>query len=578
MSFYQFNTHLKLHADPIQPLHAVTKRYVDAKAGAVDGGRFQIGTLAIAKLPGFVGDVTSVPGTNNLFLADSGVAAGVKYRVDVDSKGRVTGGDLKHHTDGRLISWNWVVGKPTTIAGYGITDAVSRTGGTVEGTMSVNADATAASHAVRKSQVDSLTSSMPLSSATVGDMVRSSDSTTPVGFFKANGGVLSKTGYPALYAVIGDVFNDINIDGYMGQPWSRQAVFNTTQAGAISGWAVDTNLLPGECALSQPIVTKNRVYLLGQFTETQTGTANVYTATIDANGVVGAWTTASALPAGLGYAQAIITKNRAYLIGGFNGSNAVSTIYTATINANGTLNAWALAPIQLPVLMSHASLVVIKNRVHLIGGYTGSTSTTASNATYTAPINADGTLGAWTAGPTLPAARVRSAAFTTSNRVYLLGGADINNVYTSTVYIAPINEDGTLGTWAAGTALPTINGHMQVLSTKNQAYIFGGHNASAFYSAVYMAPIGADGVLGAWTSITSLDTPVGGASLFTTSSRVYIASNSTGARNTLRFATFTGKTNDYLGLISANVADATQFKLPDWTAKETDGLFYYVKF
>jgi hypothetical protein len=502
--------------------------------------------------------------------------------VDVDSKGRVISGDLKHHTDGREISWTWVVGKPTTLAGYSITDVVSKTGGTVDGTLASTVDATATLHAVRKSQVDTMIDNLPLTSASVGDIVRGASQTTPTGFLKVNGGVLSKATYPTLYAVIGDIYNNINADGYMGQPWAQQGVFNSTQTTAISGWVLDSNNLPGEAAMSQPIVTKNRVYLLGYYSETVVGMPTVYTAPIDANGVVGAWATTGSLPAGVAYALAFITKNRVYLLGGYNGSTTLRTIYTATINPDGSLNAWTTSPIQMPSYLSHASLAVIKNRVYIFGGYTSIASggvQTTSNLVYSAPINADGTIGEWVTATPLPAARARTCVIATSNRVYVLGGADANyNNYVSTVYTAPINADGTLGSWATGTSLPTINGHMQLFTTKSAAYIFGGHNGSAFYSTCYMAPINADGTLGAWGAIASLDTGVGGGSLFATSHRIYIAGNSAIPRNTARYAAIVGGTNDYLALIAANVADTTQFKLPDWTAKETDGLYYYIKY
>lgn len=581
MSFYQFNSHLKLSGDPIQPMHAVPKQYVDGKAGAVDGARFQIGTLAVAKLPGFVGDVSSVEGTNNLLLADSGVSPGVKYRVDVDSKGRVISGDLKHHTDGREISWTWVIGKPTTLAGYGITDVVSKKGGTVDGTLASTVDATATLHAVPKSQVDVLIDNLPLTSAGTGDIVRTSSPITPTGFLKVNGGVLSKTTYATLYTILGDTYNNLKSDGFMGQPWAHQAAFNSTQTTAISGWTLDSNALPGEAAMSQPIVTKNRVYLLGYYSETVVGMPTVYTAPIDENGVVGAWTTTGSLPTGVAYALAFITKNRIYLLGGYNGSTTLRTIYTATINNDGSLNAWTTSPIQMPSYLSHASLTVIKNRVYIFGGYTSIASggvQTASNLVYSAPINADGTIGEWVAATPLPAARARTCVITTNNRVYVLGGADVNYNYVSTVYTAPINADGTLGSWATGTSLPLINGHMQLFTTKSAAYIFGGHNGSALYSTCYMAPIAIDGTLGAWTAIASLDTGIGGGSLFATSRRLYIAGNSATPRNTARYATIVGGVDDYLALIAANVPDTTQFKLPDWSAKETDGLYYYMKY
>ena len=106
---------------------------------------------------------------------------------------------------------------------------------------------------------------------------------------------------------------------------------------------------------------------------------------------------------------------------------------------------------------------------------------------YTAPINTDGTLGTWTTGTSLPGALGLSQAIVTKNRVYLLGG-HIGSGPTSTVYTAPINEDGTLGTWTTGTSLPGALGLSQGIVTRNRVYLLGGHNGSGYVSTVYTAP------------------------------------------------------------------------------------------
>ncbi|MGZ3770757.1 MAG: tail fiber domain-containing protein [Bdellovibrio sp.] len=71
------------------------------------------GTLAAAQIPAFTGDVTSPAGSTALTLANSGATAGTYTSVTVDAKGRVTAGT-----------------NPTTLSGYGITDAVKNLSGT----------------------------------------------------------------------------------------------------------------------------------------------------------------------------------------------------------------------------------------------------------------------------------------------------------------------------------------------------------------------------------------------------------------------------------------------------------------
>ena len=125
-SYYQIETPLTLHAEPVNPLHAVTKEYVDAKAMNIEGSRFLTGTIAITKLPALVGDVSSVKGTNVVTLSNSGVTAGVYNSVTVDAKGRITAGTYTAPNASNL-SWGVVKSTPTTLAGYGIVDVVSTT-------------------------------------------------------------------------------------------------------------------------------------------------------------------------------------------------------------------------------------------------------------------------------------------------------------------------------------------------------------------------------------------------------------------------------------------------------------------
>lgn len=79
-----------------------------------------------------------------LTLANSGVTAGTYLDADthiqsitVDSKGRVTGFGPALLL---RVSWNQVFGRPNTLTGYGISDAVSKSGDTMTGLLNLPAD------------------------------------------------------------------------------------------------------------------------------------------------------------------------------------------------------------------------------------------------------------------------------------------------------------------------------------------------------------------------------------------------------------------------------------------------------
>ena len=407
----------------------------------------------------------------------------------------------------------------------------------------------------------------------VGDILEYPVVTTPTGYLRANGGQVSQTTYSALYAVIGNSYN-ITMQPGSGQPWRQQYSFNTQQSTNITGWTTGTSL-PGALGNSQAIVTSSRVYLLGGFNDSGY-VSTVYTAPINSDGTLGTWTTTgTSLPGALGNSQAIVTKNRVYLLGGVS-SGYVSTVYTSSINTDGTLGGWSTG-VSLPGALSDSQAIVTSSRVYLLGGHNGSSVSTV----YTVPINSDGTLGTWATGTSLPGALAYSQAIVTSSRVYLLGGHN-GSSYVSTVYTAPINSDGTLGTWTTGTSLPGVLSSSQAIVTKNRVYLLGGRDGSSWVSTVYTAPINSDGTLGTWTTGTSLPGGLGLSQAIITSSRTYLLGGYSGSFvSTVYTAPFSGGLNDYSPYYNGTYAATTpgNFRLPYYGGKEgSSGPYYFIKF
>ena len=92
---------------------------------STDASKFTTGTISTSVLPAFTGgDVTSSAGSSTLTLANVGTA-GTYAKVTTDVKGRVTSGTSLSASDIPSLAWSKITsGLPTTLSGYGITDAV----------------------------------------------------------------------------------------------------------------------------------------------------------------------------------------------------------------------------------------------------------------------------------------------------------------------------------------------------------------------------------------------------------------------------------------------------------------------
>lgn len=559
------NLPLKIQLAPTSALDAVNRSYVNTAVTAIIGSSIT-GVFAAARLPSYTGADVSSPGVGVFTLSNTGVTAATYAKVTVDNKGRVTTGQALVSGDVPNLSYTKLIDRPTTLAGYGITDVVSMSGSTMTGPLVLNGVPTDPTHLVSKAYVDTRVGGSGGSAFVTGDIISKSSSTTPSGFLRCNGGAVSKTTYAPLFSLLGYTYNKIHTPNSGGQPWVMQYDFNTTQSSDITGW-VTTAPLPSGLQISKAIVTKNRVYLLGGFTTTTSSI--VFTAPINTDGTLGAWTTYTSLPAAFIPDAVIMTVNRIYLF-------SSNVYYSSIINSDGTLGTWSAA-FSLPASINGGKVIATSTRVYIIGGIINGARIAS---VYTAPINTDGSIGAWTVSTPTPEALYYHNCIVTFNRVYILGGSQTDGTQISRVYTAVINADGTLGAWGASTALPATIQLANEIVTGNRAYLIAGQVGGSASNLVYTAPILANGTLGAWTTGTSLPNTATYAQAVVTSSRIYVLGGTVNgiSSSIIYSATFSGGSNDYTMYTTLVTTASTDFTLPDFSLKETPGFFSYIKF
>lgn len=122
---------IQAHSNKLDNVAALSSGLLAATADAIVGRTLSSSTLTVTNADGVAGNPT-------IELKDSGVSAGAYTKVTVDAKGIVTSAE-----------------NPTTLDGYGITDAIKKSGDTMTGALKVP-DPVADDDAVNKRYADSV--------------------------------------------------------------------------------------------------------------------------------------------------------------------------------------------------------------------------------------------------------------------------------------------------------------------------------------------------------------------------------------------------------------------------------------
>lgn len=315
-------------------------------------------------------------------------------------------------------------------------------------------------------------------------------------------------------------------------PWSDQRVINSSQSAALATWSAG-GVLSTARRDQGVLVTNSRVYLIGGFNGANP-TTTVYEATIDGSGVIGSFSTSSvSLPAARASIGVALTRNRAFFIGGINNSadTESNVIYTATIGTDGVLGTIS-ATTSLPDVLSEVDTFVYNGSLYAVG----------RRYIYAAPINEDGTLGTWEAKGDLDFNRPGRVIWWTGTRLYVWGGsADEMSRYS-------VPSDGSFGTWNNGPSTADFAYRASCIQTSNTIYLFGGDgDNSTSKSAVYRASI-TNGVVGSFTTDTSLNVARDSAAVAVTSTRAYLLGGRTDTTflTSTSYASFSGGFNNYL--------------------------------
>ncbi|HEX8182533.1 MAG TPA: hypothetical protein VF575_02935 [Candidatus Saccharimonadales bacterium] len=244
-------------------------------------------------------------------------------------------------------------------------------------------------------------------------------------------------------------------------------------------------------------------------------------------------------------------------------TTASNSTYYAPLNPDGTVGAWTLAASTMPAVRAWGKLVAAGGTLYYVGGQD---SGGAEQATvyYTSGIsNGVPTWSITAATNGLPAVRSQIGASVWNNRIYVTGGLDGANAAQTTVYRSPdMSAGGNISSaWVTtDTAFNIARSGHTTMAYAGNLYVLGGFDGTNYLNDVQYAKISSTGAVGAWSYTTSLPQRVYQADGFTANGYMYLF----GGRSNATTCT----TNTYIAPISANTTIASGNNptgLGDWS-------------
>jgi hypothetical protein len=292
--------------------------------------------------------------------------------------------------------------------------------------------------------------------------------------------------------------------------WSDAAVAVTVPTGATGNYAVSVQTGNG--------LTSGGIL----FTVTPPTTFNASAVT---------WaSTGNALPgavsgAGVTFAD-ISGTGFVYVVGGAGAGGApVATVSYAAIGTDGSIGAWTAAT-PLPTALEFPAVVAATQRnsfavsagfLYVLGGATSASGTPVSTV-YRAPLNANGSIGSWTTITPLPAPLRSAGAVVEYGSLYVVGGATTANAPATATYRSPVQVQGDVS-WKTQNALPAGRSRFGFGAWGLYLYVVGGESAAIApndtgaagspVSTVYVAKLNPStrDIATAWTTTTALPGP-----------------------------------------------------------------------
>ncbi len=183
-----------------------------------------------------------------------------------------------------------------------------------------------------------------------------------------------------------------------------------------------TTPLPQRLSKGAVTIVGNYIYFAGGWTDnenTASASKKVYYSLINADGSLGNWNTTTDLPDVLWDHGMVSYGDYIYVIAGKNSTGETAQVIRAKANSDGTLSSWTAMP-SLPAVTRAGGYTIVQNYVFVVGGYNGSN---WLKTVYYTTIDSSGQMAAWqTSANSLPVNHASGSLASTGGYLYLTGG------------------------------------------------------------------------------------------------------------------------------------------------------------
>ncbi len=261
-------------------------------------------------------------------------------------------------------------------------------------------------------------------------------------------------------------------------------------------------------------IANGYAYVVGGHDDTTYYTDTAY-APLDSNGSIGGWLTGGDMVATIGartvsssigvfaYGGNLYTVAGFTAAGGFDEFTDTTQFSRLANGGGGSAAGWTSDSTgTISTARTESQTVAYNGYLYTLGGRDGSNSS-LSSVEY-APLNADGTVGSWSTTSSFADGRVVFAAAAMNDYMYILGGRTTGYSYYKDIQYARINSNGTLGAW--GSAGGNVsNGGQGACTVAYRGYIYsiGGYDGSTDYNSVQYAAQNSNGTVGSWQTANS---------------------------------------------------------------------------